>query len=65
MLGTGGDVVDAWGHVREAYGLAPGECVLIRPDGYVGATSDADAIPRLEIYLSNVGVDWFKGAGVR
>ncbi|MHC2259342.1 FAD-dependent oxidoreductase [Sinorhizobium meliloti] len=64
-LGTGGDVVDAWGHVREAYGLAPGECVLIRPDGYVGATFDADAIPRLEIYLSNVGVDWFKGAGVR
>ncbi|WP_028003380.1 FAD-dependent oxidoreductase [Sinorhizobium meliloti] len=60
-LGTGGDVVDAWGHVHEAYGLAPGECVLIRPDGYVGATLDADAIPRLEIYLSNVGVDQVKG----
>ncbi|HBK45196.1 MAG TPA: 2-polyprenyl-6-methoxyphenol hydroxylase, partial [Xanthomonadaceae bacterium] len=55
-IGPRGDVVDAWGHVRAAYGLAPGECVLIRPDGYVGAILDADRIARLEIYLARMGL---------
>ena len=55
-LGHRGDVVDAWGYVREAYGLASGEGVLIRPDGYVGATFDRDKISELEAYLTNVGI---------
>ena len=59
-LGPHDDVIDAWGNVRKAYGLAGGECVLIRPDGYVGAVLDADQIQRLEIYLANVGIDRIK-----
>src|SRR5690606_28009574 len=30
-VGPDGDTVDAWGHVQDAYGLAPGDCVLVRP----------------------------------
>ena len=55
-IGAKGDLIDAWGHLRDAYGLAPGECVLIRPDGYVGATLDADRTAKLEIYLARMGV---------
>jgi 2-polyprenyl-6-methoxyphenol hydroxylase-like FAD-dependent oxidoreductase len=57
-IGPKGDVIDAWGHVRDAYELAPGECVLIRPDGYVGAILilDADRISKLEIYLDRMGM---------
>src|SRR5690606_29310812 len=36
-LGSRGDIVDAWDHVADAYGLAHGQGVLVRPDGYVGA----------------------------
>jgi hypothetical protein len=55
-IGAQGDIIDAWGHVRNAYALAPGECVLIRPDGYVGATLDADQSAKLEIYLACMGM---------
>jgi 2-polyprenyl-6-methoxyphenol hydroxylase-like FAD-dependent oxidoreductase len=50
----GGDIVDDQGLVREHYGLAPGDCVLVRPDGYIGAVErDAAA---LEQYLAAVGL---------
>ena len=50
----GGDIVDDQGLAREHYGLAPGDCVLVRPDGYIGAvTRDADV---LEHYLGTVGL---------
>jgi len=50
----GGDIVDDQGLVREHYGLAPGDCVLVRPDGYIGALErDAAA---LEQYLAAVGL---------
>jgi len=55
-IGSSGDIVDAWGHIRDAYGLAPGECVLIRPDGYVGAILDAKRITQLDVYLARMGV---------
>ena len=55
-VGPNGDVIDAGGHVRDAYGLAPGECVLVRPDGYVGATFEAGQAAKLEVYLARVGV---------
>ena len=56
-LGDKGDIVDAFGHIREAYGLAPSECVLIRPDGYVAAILplDLDGAARLEDYLDTNG----------
>lgn len=56
-LGDKGDIIDAFGHIREAYGLAPNECALVRPDGYVAAILplDLDGTARLEDYLSRNG----------
>ncbi|MGJ7043680.1 hypothetical protein J2Y63_006966, partial [Shinella sp. BE166] len=56
--GQRGDVIDAFGCVRDAYGLAPDECVLIRPDGYVAAILILNAVGTagLETYLDRVGL---------
>jgi hypothetical protein len=48
--------MDTWGHIRTAYELAPGECVLVRPDGYVGATLAAGQIEKLDSYLGRMGI---------
>ena len=56
IVGPRGDLVDDAGHFRDAYGLSPGEWVLVRPDGYVGAIVSADKISALERYLGKVGV---------
>jgi hypothetical protein len=56
VVGTGGDVIDDGNHFREAYGLAAGDWVLVRPDGYVGAIVSADNIAALEIFLASVGL---------
>ncbi len=53
-IGTAGDIVDDQGFVRAFYGLAPGDCVLVRPDGYIGATVAAADAAALERYLSSV-----------
>ena len=57
-IGLQGDIIDAWGHVRDAYELAPGECVLIRPDGYIGAILilGAERTRKLARYLGHMGV---------
>lgn len=55
-VGPKGDVVDVAGHIQAAYGLARGECVLVRPDGYVGATFDAEQAAKLGAYLDSVGL---------
>lgn len=57
-LDQSGDVLDAFGCARNAYGLAPDECVLVRPDGYVGAilTLDGAGKAQLETYLDRVGL---------
>ncbi|MEJ5021067.1 FAD-dependent oxidoreductase [Ochrobactrum vermis] len=57
-LGSQGDIIDAWGHVRDAYELAPGEGVLVRPDGYIGAFPmlGEELTTKLERYLGHVGV---------
>jgi 2-polyprenyl-6-methoxyphenol hydroxylase-like FAD-dependent oxidoreductase len=55
MFGPRGDVIDAGGHFRDAYAVAPGDWVLIRPDGYVGAIVASDEIAALKRYLGNVG----------
>ncbi len=51
-----GDIVDDGGHFHDAYGLAPGEWALIRPDGYIGAIVGSDKIAELEQYLTKVGL---------
>jgi len=55
-IGERGDIVDAAGHFRDAYGLAAGECVLVRPDGYIGAVLPAGETAALEAYLTVVGL---------
>lgn len=55
-IGSRGDVVDEGGHFRDAYTVAPGDWVLVRPDGYIGAiVASADAWV-LEAYLAKVGL---------
>jgi 2-polyprenyl-6-methoxyphenol hydroxylase-like FAD-dependent oxidoreductase len=57
-LGEHGDILDTVGCVRDAYGLAPDECVLIRPDGYIGAILPLGVVgaAQLETYLDCVGL---------
>jgi hypothetical protein len=46
-VGEHGDLIDAGGHFRDAYGLTPGDWVLVRPDGYVAtiiASSDLELL---------------------
>lgn len=52
----GGDIHDPAGGVANAYGLAAGEAVLVRPDGYVGAVVTADTAKALDGYLARVGL---------
>jgi hypothetical protein len=56
IVGPRGDVVDDGQHFRDAYGLSPGDWVLVRPDGYVGGVARDDDIPALNRYLGEVGV---------
>ncbi|MFL6125381.1 FAD-dependent oxidoreductase [Actinophytocola sp.] len=51
---VGGDIRDTGDHVRDTYGLEPGQWVLVRPDGYV-ATVTRD-VSSVEPYLQRVGV---------
>ncbi|MFE2188205.1 FAD-dependent oxidoreductase [Streptomyces sp. NPDC059455] len=51
--GPRGDLNDTGGHLRDAYGLAAGQWVLIRPDGYIAAIADLHTI---EAHLDAVGL---------
>ncbi len=42
--------------MRDAYALASGDWVLVRPDGYVGAIVSSDEIEALEQYLRKAGL---------
>jgi 2-polyprenyl-6-methoxyphenol hydroxylase-like FAD-dependent oxidoreductase len=55
-LGPRGDLVDDNGHLRDAYAVTPGDWVLVRPDGYVGAIVSSDQIGALETYLRSAGL---------
>jgi hypothetical protein len=39
---------------RRQLHLADGSCMLIRPDGYVGATFDAPKFDQIESYLASI-----------
>jgi 2-polyprenyl-6-methoxyphenol hydroxylase-like FAD-dependent oxidoreductase len=60
-FGARGDIVDDGGHFRDAYALAPGDWVLVRPDGYVGAIVASNDAEALEAYLQNVGLSIDRG----
>ena len=55
-VGPRGDIIDDGGHVRDAYGVSPGDWVLVRPDGYVGAVVSGGEVSALDHYLARVGV---------
>ncbi len=55
-IGDHGDIIDAAGHFRDAYGLAAGECMLVQPDGYIGAVMSAGETASLDAYLTSVGL---------
>ncbi|MBT2766154.1 FAD-dependent oxidoreductase [Stenotrophomonas sp. ISL-67] len=46
-IGPEGDLCDIEGHFAQAYGLEPGEWVLVRPDGYVAAVEEGRRIADL------------------
>lgn len=54
QVGARHELSDDGGHLRDAYGLAPGEWVLVRPDNYVGAIFRSDEAGALESYLAKV-----------
>ncbi len=55
-VGPRSDFTDDEGYVRDAYGLAPGDWVLVRPDGYIAAIVDSAHAPALEAFLERVGL---------
>jgi len=55
-VGSRGDLIDTHGHFHNAYGLGPGDWVLVRPDGYVGAIVSAEHPAALNDYLQTVGL---------
>lgn len=56
IIGTCGDLLDVDGHFRDAYASRPGDWVLVRPDGYVGAIVASAEIDALEHYLQHCGL---------
>ncbi|GAN67368.1 hypothetical protein AOR01nite_18240 [Acetobacter orleanensis] len=44
IIGTGHDLVDDGGHIAEAYGVEPGQWVLVRPDGYIAGIFSSDEL---------------------
>lgn len=55
-FGAEGDLSDEQGHFVDAWALAPGEWVLVRPDGYIAAIVSQQQHPALEAYLAQVGL---------
>jgi 2-polyprenyl-6-methoxyphenol hydroxylase-like FAD-dependent oxidoreductase len=49
-VGSRGDLIDDGGHFANAYAALPGDWVLVRPDGYVGAIVTSREISALEKY---------------
>jgi 2-polyprenyl-6-methoxyphenol hydroxylase-like FAD-dependent oxidoreductase len=56
LVGPWADFIDDGGHVRDAYGLLPGDWMVVRPDGYVGAIVSAAEVSALDPYLAGVGL---------
>lgn len=56
IVGSKGDIIDDAGYIREGYGLARGDWVLVRPDGYIGAIVSSGEAAALNSYLDRVGL---------
>lgn len=57
IVGPRGDIFDEGGYLRDAYSLASGDWVLVRPDGYVGAIVSSREIGALGMYFRDVGLE--------
>lgn len=55
-IGGGCELEDEDGHFRDAYGLASGEWVLIRPDGYVAAIVASGETAKLRCFFEEAGL---------
>lgn len=55
-FGAGGDLEDHSNHFADAYAPKAGDCMLVRPDGYIGAIISSTEIAALEAYLDGVGL---------
>jgi hypothetical protein len=55
-FGARGDLIDHSNHFRNAYGVSPGDWVLVRPDGYIGAIVAAQELAALESYLRELSL---------
>jgi hypothetical protein len=56
VIGANGELQDPDDTLGATYGLADGELVLVRPDGYVAAILAATEGDRLEAYLADAGL---------
>jgi len=55
-IGAHDELIDEAGHFAAAYALSPGDWVLVRPDGYIGAIVSSHEIDALESYCERVGL---------
>jgi len=55
-IGPRGNLIDENGHFLEAYAVAPGDWVLVRPDGYIGAIVGSQHIDALTHFLGEHGL---------
>jgi hypothetical protein len=53
-FGTRGDLIDERGHFKGAYAVSPGDWVLVRPDGYIGAIVASHELTALQSYLDEL-----------
>ena len=56
VAGPRGDLRDDAGQLADAYGLRPGDWVLVRPDGYVAAVVATPELPAIDALLERVGL---------
>ena len=56
-IGPRAEIIDDGGHIQDAYALKPGDWVLVRPDGYVGAIVASNEITALETYFQTLGLE--------
>jgi 2-polyprenyl-6-methoxyphenol hydroxylase-like FAD-dependent oxidoreductase len=56
VIGPDAEIIDDAAHFRTAYGVRPGDWILIRPDGYVGAIVSSAQLDALSPYFDGVGL---------
>lgn len=55
-IGPDQELIDDRGHFRDAYTVSPGDWVLVRPDGYIGAFVGSEQTDTLTRFLAEQGL---------